>query len=646
MRGCSRSRSAFTEVRSVGRWLKRRSVGGKLLLVVLATTAAALLISGAALLGYDLYTFKSSLANELGSQADILGLAAAPALEFDDPDAAREYLNLLEARPSIVAAAIYTAKGALFATYPNAADQTEEAFPPLPETDGYRTVDRTVRLWKRIVQNNEILGTVYFEAAYDPFERLRDYIGILGVVFVVSLSAAALMSARLQKTVTAPILEIAAMARRVVEQRDFSSRAQVASEDEIGVLGGAFNSMLAEIGQRTETLEESNRQLHHEIAERERAEQAQRLGERRIRTLVSAITQVVWAADEHGGFAERHDAWEAYTGQTLAQYRGLGWRSAFDEEARVALDVAWARAVALPQPFELELRLWSAESQRHRFVQLRAVPLVADDGRAQEWIGAIRDVEDRRMLEQNLRTLNAELEERVAARTAELETANKELESFSYSVSHDLRAPIRAINGFCALLSRDHETALDAEAQRKVGIIKGEAERMGALIDDLLAFSRLGRKALQRTELDMHELASNVYQRLSRELNGRTVDFRIGALPKAMGDRSLFEQVWVNLLSNAIKFSSKKPDAAVEVGAISEERELVYYVRDNGAGFDPKHRDKLFGVFQRLHHGDEFPGTGVGLALVHRIVTRHGGRIWADGKPGEGATFHFTLPKE
>jgi light-regulated signal transduction histidine kinase (bacteriophytochrome) len=213
-------------------------------------------------------------------------------------------------------------------------------------------------------------------------------------------------------------------------------------------------------------------------------------------------------------------------------------------------------------------------------------------------------------------------------------------------VSHDLRAPIRAIGGFCTLLGRDHGEVLNAEAQRKVGIIKSEAERMGALIDDLLAFSRLGRKGIQLTELDMAALARTAYERLTRVGTAKPVEFHVGTLPAALGDRSLFEQVWVNLLSNALKFSSKKEKPCIEIGAITEENEHVYFIRDNGAGFDIQHHGNLFGVFQRLHHSDEFPGTGVGLALVHRIVTKHGGRIWADAKVGEGATFHFTLPKE
>lgn len=169
---------------------------------------------------------------------------------------------------------------------------------------------------------------------------------------------------------------------------------------------------------------------------------------------------------------------------------------------------------------------------------------------------------------------------------------------------------------------------------------------MGQLIDDLLAFSRLGRRALDPTDLNMVEMAKSVYERLNHADPGKPVAFQLGPMPQAKGDRGLFEQVWVNLLSNALKFSSKKDAPVIQVGGISEEHEHVFFVRDNGAGFDPRYQSKLFGVFQRLHRDDEFTGTGVGLALVHRIVTRHGGRVWADGTPGEGATFYFTLPKE
>jgi light-regulated signal transduction histidine kinase (bacteriophytochrome) len=247
--------------------------------------------------------------------------------------------------------------------------------------------------------------------------------------------------------------------------------------------------------------------------------------------------------------------------------------------------------------------------------------------------------------EEALSVLNSELEERVAQRTQQLEAANKELESFSYSVSHDLRAPVRAISGFAKMLAESHASQLDDEGRRKLGIVRSEASRMGALIDDLLAFSRLGRQSLQKAVVDMEELVRINFESINAS-GGVPSDLHVGALPKARGDRSLLAQVWINLLSNAVKFSSKREQPIIEVSSISNEAEHVYFVRDNGAGFDTQYAGKLFGVFQRLHHASDFPGTGVGLALVHRIVTRHGGRVWADSEKGKGATFYFTIPKD
>jgi light-regulated signal transduction histidine kinase (bacteriophytochrome) len=258
-----------------------------------------------------------------------------------------------------------------------------------------------------------------------------------------------------------------------------------------------------------------------------------------------------------------------------------------------------------------------------------------------------RETAERALLraEDDLRGLNADLEQRVVQRTEELAAANKELESFSYSVSHDLRAPVRAIAGFSKLLAEQHEEQLDPEARRKLGIVRSEAARMGALIDDLLAFSRLGRQSLQMKSVDMAELVRMNLDTLNAGHGAAHPQVTIGTLPAAHGDRSVLAQVWANLLANAYKFSARKDDPRIEVDAYESETENVYFVRDNGVGFDSRYVSKLFGVFQRLHDPAEFPGTGVGLALVQRIVARHGGRVWAEGEVDAGATFYFSLPR-
>ncbi len=243
-----------------------------------------------------------------------------------------------------------------------------------------------------------------------------------------------------------------------------------------------------------------------------------------------------------------------------------------------------------------------------------------------------------------IQQLNTDLERRVAERTAQLEVSVKELEGFTYSVSHDLRAPLRAIDGFSRLLTRDYGSKLDEEGVRRLDVIRNNSQMMGKLIEDLLAFSRLGRESLSTGMIDMNGLAREVVEEFRQ--NGEILpQLTLGILPQARGDASLIKQVWVNLLGNAAKFSGKREQPVIEVSGHEDGGECIYLVRDNGVGFDMRYYDKLFGIFQRLHSMAEFTGTGVGLAIVQRIVSRHGGRAWAEGKVGEGATFYFSLPR-
>jgi signal transduction histidine kinase len=226
-----------------------------------------------------------------------------------------------------------------------------------------------------------------------------------------------------------------------------------------------------------------------------------------------------------------------------------------------------------------------------------------------------------------------------------LEVANKELEGFSYSVSHDLRAPLRAIDGFSRIIAEDLGERLDDDSRRMLNVIRSEAQRMSRLIDDLLAFSRLGRQQVVPEPIDMHALAQEVFDELAALAPGRQLHLVLHPLPPAIGTPSMVRQAWVNLLSNAIKFTHGREPGVIEIGTqVGELGAPIYYVKDNGAGFDMRYADKLFGVFQRLHSGEKFEGTGIGLSLVKRIVERHGGRVWAEAEVDHGATFYFTLP--
>jgi len=249
-------------------------------------------------------------------------------------------------------------------------------------------------------------------------------------------------------------------------------------------------------------------------------------------------------------------------------------------------------------------------------------------------------------LNTQIKSYFAELEQKVESRTSMLKAANDELEAFSYSVSHDLRAPLRAISGYTRMLVEDYGNNLDSEGKRICEVISQNAKNMGALIDDLLSFSRIGRNALQPTMVDMRNLAYSVYHELTSTDMRENMILELGELPAATADPTLIKQVWMNLIGNAIKFSSKNPNAKLQVGYGETDDEVIYHIKDNGVGFDMRYVDKLFGVFQRLHSIKEFEGTGVGLAIVQRIIHRHGGRVWAQGAVGEGATFFFSLRKD
>jgi light-regulated signal transduction histidine kinase (bacteriophytochrome) len=255
------------------------------------------------------------------------------------------------------------------------------------------------------------------------------------------------------------------------------------------------------------------------------------------------------------------------------------------------------------------------------------------------------EIAHRLQAEDEIRQLNAGLERRVRERTAELQEANRELKAFSYSVSHDLRAPLRHIGGFVELLGKRATSALDETCRRYLQTIAASVQEAGDMVDALLALSQLGRAELRAEIADMDQLVRQTLRDVVQETSGRTINWKIGELPAVRGDLAMLRLVLQNLLSNAVKYTRPREQAEIEIASTCNDAEVVFFVRDNGAGFDMRYVDKLYGVFQRLHRSEEFEGTGIGLANVRRIIQRHGGRTWAEGAVDRGATFYFSLPK-
>ncbi|MBW4625661.1 MAG: PAS domain S-box protein [Brasilonema octagenarum HA4186-MV1] len=382
-----------------------------------------------------------------------------------------------------------------------------------------------------------------------------------------------------------------------------------------------------------------------DITDRKRAQAALVESEQRFRHVTDTAPMMVWMSGTDKLCYYFNKPWLDFTGRTMEQELGNGWtESVHPDDFQRCLEI-YTNSFDARQDFQMEYRLRRFDGE-YRWILNIGVPRFTSEGEFLGYIGSCVDIEDRKQAEAQIQQLNETLEERVKQRTSQLEAANKELESFCYSVSHDLRAPLRHIAGFVDLLQkRLVSTAVDDTSRRYLNIITEATKQAGKLIDDLLSFSRVGRSQMHHTTIDMKLLLREVQRDLEPETKNRQVSWQIEPLPQVQGDPDLLRLVLRNLLENALKYSKTRPLTQITVGSTTSQQEVVFFVRDNGIGFDMKYVHKLFGVFQRLHSDPQFEGTGVGLANVQRIIHRHGGRVWAESEIDKVATFYFSLPK-
>jgi PAS domain S-box-containing protein len=382
----------------------------------------------------------------------------------------------------------------------------------------------------------------------------------------------------------------------------------------------------------------------HNITERKRVEAELRESEDRYRIVVEQTGQMIYDYDVPSSAISWRGAITKLTGFTVEEFQQVNihkWEEMIHPEDRSMAMTAFHEAMETVGKYDMEYRFRCKEG-KYIWIEDHGLFLPDASGKPIRMLGAMADITARVEAEAALLRSHEQLEKTVQARTAELRRANKELEAFTYSVSHDLRAPLRAVDGFTDLLIGEYGSQMPEDARELLSSIKAGSQRMGHLIQDLLNLSRIDRQSMTPTRVNVANLAREVFEERRTQRPDRDIEFRLGELPDCMGDLFLLRQVFGNLLSNAIKFTGTRTKAVIEVGY--DTKKGAYFVRDNGVGFDMRYADKLFGVFQRLHSEEQFPGTGVGLSIVKRIIQRHGGTIRAESAVDQGTTFYFTLP--
>jgi len=404
----------------------------------------------------------------------------------------------------------------------------------------------------------------------------------------------------------------------------------------------AYEEVEARAHERTAELDAANKALIAEVAERRQASMSLRNLNAYNRTLIEASLDAIVTIDHEGRISDVNTATEQVTGYPRAGLIGKDFSEYFTEpeKAREGYQRVFKEGLVRDYPLEIRHR-----DGRVTPVLYNATVYHDDAGKVRGVFAAARDITERIRSEEEIQRLNAELEQRVIDRTAQLEAANKELEAFSYSVSHDLRAPLRHIDGYVELLISRCREGLSDQGRHYLDSIAGSARQMGELIDELLQFSRTGRAEMRKESMEMKQALQEALVPLQRSNAGRAIEWVIGELPAVRGDYTLLRQVWANLLENAVKYTRTRTIARIEVSSCEENGELIFSVADNGVGFDMQYAEKIFGVFQRLHPMEQFEGVGIGLAIVQRIINRHGGRVWTKAELDKGARFYFTLPK-
>jgi PAS domain S-box-containing protein len=600
-----------------------RPIRQKLVIITMATTAAALLLAGWGIVTADSFLFRGYLRRDLSALARIIADNSTAALAFNDPEAAAQTLGSLRARTHVDGACIYRPDGTVLARY------SPEGVFKCPAAESGQTIRTTVghvTAWQPIILNGRRVGMLML--LYDLGEineRVRLYSATVFLLVVAASLFALLVSTRLRGEIATPIARLLSATTAVAETGDYWIRAEKLSGDEMGVLVDRFNEMLAGIQSRDGNLKKALLDLGFALEQREVALREAERERERFHFLAESMPQKIFTATPNGEVDYYNGQWIEYTGLTFDEMKDWGWTQFVhpddvDENVR-----RWRHSVESGDPFSFEARFRRADGI-YRWHLTRAHAMRDAAGNVTMWIGSNTEIQEQKEKE------------------AELRRANLDLEQFAYSASHDLQEPIRNVAVYSEIVARRYEHVLDAQGKQFLGILREGGIRLATLVSDLLAYTRASMAELMETPVDSAAALRNSLANLSEAIRQSGAEVTYDALPEVFMGEAHLQQVFQNLVGNALKYRTELPPR-IHISAERRGEFWRFSVTDNGIGIDPQYKEKIFGVFKRLHHTQQYSGTGIGLAICQRVVERYGGRIWVESEPGKGATFYFTVPR-
>jgi signal transduction histidine kinase len=630
------------------------------MLVIMLTCGAVLLLDCAILGFYQIYKFHESLVLNTTVLADVLARNTQAALAFRDEAAAQQTLQALQADSYVTGACLYSDKRARFAKYIRQGERDE--FPAEPPPDGRKFGVNSLAVVRPVMLNERRIGTIYLSTDLAGlYERLRLFAGFSFFVLMISGAAAFVLSARLQRPISQPIHALTEMAHRISADGDFAQRVPAQGRDEVGQLTAALNQLLASIEERDKALRAANELLRGEVSERTAAEKELAASEQRLKALMQALpVGVSFSYDrtcEHisGNAAmlaqieaSPEDNMSASTSDLSAHGRRVKYfvkgRAIAADELPLQRAVAENREV---KPMEYETVL---PSGRHIFLEGSGAPIRDEQGNASGGVAVTVDITERKQAENTLKEIHAQLADRatqletlVEQRTVKLRETIAELEAFSYSIAHDMRAPLRALQGFSEILLGEYSEKLDAEGQRFLQRISASADRMDRLIQDVLSYSRVVRSDFPLEPVDVSRLLRGILDTYPLFAAEKADIVIAEPIPTVLGNEAMLTQIFSNFIGNAVKFVAPGVRPHLKIWAEAQAKQARIFVEDNGIGIEPDQCEKIFAIFQRV--SKNYEGTGIGLAIVKKAVERMGGKVGVESKLGHGSTFWVEVQK-